>query len=274
MRKLPAADMLAAGAIVALLAAGSARAEEVWLQPRPFSPDPGTTVELSLQAGEHFNGSVRRFSLASTAALQLYSKLAVRDLRELLSPEQDVDVLRLTPAYPGTHMMVYDDQPQLLERDAAEFGAWLREQGMEQVQAQRGHTASGAAPVRERLRHHAKTLLRVGGRSDGTHGLLTGQRLEIVPSADPLARRPGDTLTFSVTFDSKPVDAVLVQAWHRGAKQTFNIRARTSADGKVALTLPWPGTWLIGAVHMMPAVEADADWDSYRASLSFELPSP
>jgi acyl-[acyl carrier protein]--UDP-N-acetylglucosamine O-acyltransferase len=33
-----------------------------------------------------------------------------------------------------------------------------------------------------------------------------------------------------------------------------------------------PGTWLVSAVHMVPAAVAEADWESLWASLAVELP--
>lgn len=251
---------------------GLALADELWLQPQPFSPAAGAAVEIGLREGENLHGEARGFKADATAALQLYSKLAVRDLRQQLAPETEVAVLRLTPAYGGTHMVVYDSQPALAERQPGEFDAWLSEHDLEPVIAQRELAQAGAEPARERMRQHAKTLLKVDGKSDGTYALLTGQRLEIVPTADPLARRAGDTLTFNVLFDSKPLPGVLVRAWHRSERQTTVIRAHTAADGRVGLALPWSGAWMVGAVHMIPAADpAQADWDSFRSSLSFEL---
>lgn len=260
----------------ALLGAGtgSAAAAELWLSVQPAAPAAGEQVAVGLRAGEEFDGKPRAFSTGTTAALQLYSKLAVRDLRQQLAAQQDDGVLMLTPAVPGTHMVVYDSESELALHAPGDFHARLRAHGLQQVLRQR-EQSDPAAPGRERLRHHAKTLLRVGGRSDGTYGLLTGQRLEIVPASDPFARRPGDTLAFTVLFDSKPLSHALVRAWHRRAGQTVSIRARTGHDGKAALTLPWAGEWMIDAVQMVPAAETiDADWDSFQSSLSFALPEP
>lgn len=282
---LPAFAIVVAATTLAAVPA-PVRSEEVWLQPRPFSPAAGAPVEIGLREGRHFQGDERGFTPDDTAALQLYSKLAVRDLRPQLSPEQETRSLQVTPVYAGTHMVVYDSAPTVTERPAGEFQSWLREREMEQVLAQREQSGTEEEAGRERLRHHAKTLLRVGGRSDGTYGLLTGQRLEIVPSADPLARKPGDTLMFNVLFNSKPLGGIEVQAWHRSTRQTVTIRTRTGPDGRAALVLPWPGIWMIAAAHIVPAettsggsgagdagdASAVADWDSFRASLSFELP--
>jgi uncharacterized GH25 family protein len=117
-----------------------------------------------------------------------------------------------------------------------------------------------------------KTLVGVGGKSDGTYAALTGQRLEIVPAADPLSRAAGDTLAFTLFFDSKPLASALVKAWHTHDGQTVIIRTHTGADGKASVTLPFAGVWMLSAVHMIPAEGvSDIDWDSFRSSLSFEL---
>ncbi|HEY8608514.1 MAG TPA: DUF4198 domain-containing protein [Noviherbaspirillum sp.] len=258
----------------ALATAGSAAADEVWLSARPFSPAAGAPVEISLQAGAQFNGRRRPLAAETTAALQLYSTFSVRDLGAQLGAGQDAGALRLTLANPGTHMLVYDSTPAYAVLPPGAFDAWLREPGLEALAQEREQTGTAGEPGRERVRRHAKILLRVGGKSDGTYGLLTGQRLEIVPTADPLVRRAGETLVFSLLFDSKPLENALVRAWHTHDGQTLAIRARTGAGGKVSLSLPYGGTWMIDAAHLVPAADAaEAEWDSFRSSLSFELPA-
>ena len=46
----------------------------------------------------------------------------------------------------------------------------------------------------------------------------------------------------------------------------------TTSDGRVALPLEGARRWLVTAVHMRPApAGSDADWESFWASLTFEL---
>jgi uncharacterized GH25 family protein len=49
------------------------------------------------------------------------------------------------------------------------------------------------------------------------------------------------------------------------------LSARTDAEGRVRFRLPQGGMWLVKSVHMIPG--AKADWESYWASLTFELPN-
>ena len=52
------------------------------------------------------------------------------------------------------------------------------------------------------------------------------------------------------------------------------LSARTDNDGRVRFRLPADGMWLVKAVHMIPApAGANAEWASFWASLTFELPA-
>jgi hypothetical protein len=256
----------------ALAACLPAAAAELWISAQPLSPAPDTPVELSLHTGEFFSDKPLPFSAAQTAALQLCSKTAVRNLRDQLPADSNLNRVTVSFASSGTHMVVYDSAPGLGVASADSFRAYLHQEGLDAIIRQREQAGAGDAPGRERYRRHAKTLLRVGAKSDGTYSLLTGQRLEIVPSADPLAKNAGDTLGFTLFFDSKPLPDTLVKAWHKRDGQTLMVRSRTGVDGKVALSLPYPGVWMISAMHMTAASDAsDADWDSFWGSLTFEL---
>jgi uncharacterized GH25 family protein len=81
----------------------------------------------------------------------------------------------------------------------------------------------------------------------------------------------GDPLTILVLHEGRPVAGVLVAA-RSHTHNTRRLTARSDAEGKVAFALDDSGPWLVSAVHMVPAPEeVDADWESFWASLTFEL---
>ena len=51
------------------------------------------------------------------------------------------------------------------------------------------------------------------------------------------------------------------------------LTVRTGADGRARLPLNRAGRWLVKAVHMIavPASDPAADWESFWASLTFEV---
>jgi uncharacterized GH25 family protein len=51
------------------------------------------------------------------------------------------------------------------------------------------------------------------------------------------------------------------------------LSARSDKDGRVRFRLPRAGMWMVKAVHMIAAQpDAQADWQSFWASLTFDLP--
>ena len=97
-------------------------------------------------------------------------------------------------------------------------------------------------------------------------------RLELIPGENPYMLTGGQILPVRLLYAGKPLQGALVTAFTKerpGAK----ISVRSDAKGRAALKIDRPGTWLVKAVHMIPASrESGADWESFWASLTFEVP--
>lgn len=267
-----------------LLGARIAQAHEFWFEPLTVSLAAGDTARLDLRVGEFFEGEPMGFSAPQTIGLRQYTASGSKDLRALLPPpsQSAVATLNLPLPAPGSYLFAFDSQPNQISLPAGTFHAYLHDEGLDFIKKQREAAGSAEKPGRERYRRHVKTLLRVGdaasagtttaAAADKTYATRTGQRLEIVPSNDPLAMKPGDALGLQVWFDDKPLAGALLKAWNRQSGQTLIIRAKTSVDGKATFNLPYAGGWMISVVHMVPAKGAkDIDWDSLWGNLSFNL---
>lgn len=269
-----------------LLVPHIAQAHEFWFEPVTSQLAAGDTARLDLRVGEFFEGEQMGFSMPQTVALRQYSASGNKDLRALLPPPSRgaIATLNLPLPAPGSYLFAFDSQPNQISLAADRFHAYLHDEGLDFIKTQREAAGTAEKPGRERYRRHVKTLLRVGNASgssssaataaaaDKTYAARTGQRLEIVPSNDPLAMKPGDALDLQVLFDDKPLAGALLKAWNRQGGQTLIIRAKTSVDGKATFNLPYAGGWMISVVHMVPAKgEKDIDWDSLWGNLSFNL---
>lgn len=260
----------------------SVQAHEFWLTPVTVPLTAGDSARLSLRVGEYFEGDLLGFSAPQTVALRHYSAAGSTDLRAFLPRDTAVPALLIPLATPGTHMVIFNSQPNVISLPAGSFHAYLHDEGLDFIKAQREAAGTAEKPGRERYRRFVKTLMRVApGRDavpspaikpDTTHSTLTGQRLEIIPITDPLVMVPGEALGVRVEFDGKPLKGGLLKAWHRRAGQTLIIRAKTAADGSASFDLPYAGAWMISVVHMVPAIGMkDIDWDSMWSNLSFNL---
>ena len=275
---------LSLGVCAALLVAPFAMAHEFWFEPVTAPLAAGDTARLDLRVGEFFEGEQMGFSAPQTAGLRQYSASGSKDLRALLPPpsRSAIATLNLPLPAPGSYLFAFDSQPSQISLPAGTFHAYLHDEGLDFIKTQREAAGTAETPGRERYRRHVKTLLRVSdatgagattaAAADKTYATRTGQRLEIVPSNDPLLMKPGDALGLQVLFDDKPLAGALLKAWNRQGDQTLIIRAKTSVDGKATFNLPYAGGWMVSVVHMVPVKGAqDIDWDSLWGNLSFNL---
>ena len=278
---------LSLAACAGLLGAQISQAHEFWFEPVTAPLSAGDTVRLDLRVGEFFEGEVMGFSASQTVGLRQYSASGSKELRALLPPPAQGAVATLNLPLPssGSYLFAFDSQPSQISLPAGTFHAYLHDEGLDFIKTQREAAGTAEKPGRERYRRHVKTLLRVAdaagagatiaAAADKTYATRTGQRLEIVPSNDPLLMKPGDALGLQVLFDDKPLAGALVKAWNRQGGQTLIIRAKTSVDGKATFSLPYAGGWMVSVVHMVPAKGAkDIDWDSLWGNLSFTLSPP
>lgn len=251
----------------------SAFAHEFWIEISPSAPATAAPVQMTLRVGEFYTGELVAVTASHAASVRALSAGGVDDLTAKVPSGATLPALQLSFPRPGTHVLAYESHPSQVVLPADKFHAYLHDEGLDWVIRQREASGSAASPGRERFRRSAKALLKVGGRSDGASTRMAGQRIEITPLQDPLARSAGDVLRFQLRFEGQPRPGVLVKAWHKRGGQVTTVRATTDREGRFELTLPFAGAWMINAVHMVAATGTpEVDWDSFWASLSFELP--
>ena len=259
---LPALALLSSAAVLP--------AHECWLQPATFAPVAGPTIGLTIQVGMNFEGEPKPFSPARVAALRHYSAAGTEDWTAKANDRLQLPV-RFEDA--GTHVVIYDSKPGLITLEPEKFNAYLREEGLDFVIAERERAGESAKPGRERYQRCNKTIVRADGQADATYAVVTGQRLEIIPIDDPAAWSVGGTLRFKVLFAGQPLANAKVRAWHRAGGQLSTLDAITTAGGEASFALPASGEWMISTIHMARVTgDAAADWESHWGNLTFAVP--
>jgi uncharacterized GH25 family protein len=179
-------------------------------------------------------------------------------------------------AAPGVYVIGYRSRPKSVELEAVKFEQYLREEGLERVIDQRKQAGRTNAPGIEIFSRCAKAIVATDATditaatsdrapTDRTLGL----RLELI--AEQL--KTGKPATFRLLYEGQPLEGALVVAIPKDAPMQ-KLTARSNKAGRVNLTLPIGGVWLLKAVHMVPAArETAAEWESLWASTTFELPA-
>ena len=243
-------------ATLLLVVSGPLRAHEFWLQALPFVAARGEPVEISIHFGQDLVGDSMPNILAR------YTEFSyTRDGGRVDVPGE----MGRVPA--GTFAVGYQSVRQLGVFDRAKFAAYLKAEGLEPVSL-----PPGSRDIVEHYTRYAKTLVQSGDSGPDRSRQDFGFRLELHSLQNPYARRVAEPLELRVTWDGQPAEGLLVKAFcaRRPAAQQ---RVRSDTEGRVAIEVDCPGTWLVNAVKLLPAPPgAEVDFESFWASLTFAAP--
>src|SRR6185503_18616679 len=123
-------------------------------------------------------------------------------------------------------------------------------------------------PGRERYSMYVKSLVLAGAPNDG-YKRVVGLPIEIVPEKDPLQVKSGQSLPVRVLFRGKPAADLQLFAASVGVPNK-NI-GKTDANGRISVPVK-SGRWRLHSILMQRITEPAADWESFWATLTFEIP--
>lgn len=243
------------------------RAHDMWIEPTTFAPKLGELVGARLRVGQDLIGD----PLRRDATLIEQFVVEQGKTRTPLVGRQGADPAGLLRVQaPGLLVVGYRSHPSTVEQSPEKFAQYVKEEGLEAIAAlhrPRGDVGS----VRELFSRCAKSLLLSGPATAGEGDRSLGFTLELVAEQNPYTLATGQELPVRVTYRNQALAGALVVAINRD-RPDDRVSARSDAAGRVRFRLPHRGMWMIKAVHMAPAQPgAQADWESFWASLTFEL---
>jgi uncharacterized GH25 family protein len=258
--------------VAALLAFGCApaAAHDFWIQPDDWTPAPDTLQRVWLRVGDEVPGESYPRTPAHIQRFVLVGPDGTSEVEGQVGADP-AGVAELDGA--GLYLIGYESNASEAELDAAKFESYLRDEGLDDGLRRHAARPDGLAMVREAFSRCAKALLRVGDAPSAGYDRVLGFTLEIVPGADPYALAPGGELPVRVLYDGAPLAGVQVSARPADGSE-HRIVARTDEEGRARLPLDRAGVWLVKSVHIIgdPPGRA-AEWESFWASLGFELPA-
>ena len=244
-------------------------AHDMWIAPATFSPAFGAIVPLRLFVGQDLLGD----PLARDS--RLIDQFIVDDAegRKPVVGRDGADPAGfLRAGTRGLLIVGYHSNPSAVELTAAKFNQYLKDEGLDAIAALRARRQETGAVAHEIFSRCAKSLILSGRAKKGQRDRALGFPLELVAERNPYAIRAGQDLPVRLTYQNRPLAGALVIAMNR-RNPAEKLTARTDNDGRVRLPLGAGGMWLVKAVHMIPATGSNAEWESFWASLTFEVPA-
>ncbi len=254
---------------IALLSATS-MAHEYWFEPASFFTKLDEKIDLKLFLGEGLKVEEEMpFKAAKTDSFRHYYGGSRLDAKN--SVDESMPFYSFTPESEGNHLFAMERNWSYITLEPDKFDAYLKEDGMEYILEERRKLGESQKPARERYSRFIKTLLQIGDKRDNVFKKKTGLKLEITPLENPYSKKVGDSLTFKVEFDGRPLAGRTVFADNRDGETISKQKLVTDAKGKVKVKLDRHGVWLVRLVFMQRCkTDCDeAEWESFWGAFSF-----
>lgn len=257
---------------IALALALRLSAHDLYLMPGKFIVQPGASLRVEFHNGDSFPESevaprVKR--LVQASLLSSSGEASVTHLRE--TGKIVAGAVKVPGA--GNLILAVRTVPNFIELDSKKFDAYLKEEGLQDVMQWRLTHHEQSKPGRERYTKFAKSIL-VAGKPDDYYKHAVGFVIEIIPEANPYTVESSGKLPVQIFLRGQPAPGLQVElasATAQGSQTT--IVGRTGEDGRISVPLRGHGRYRIHSLRMQRCSEpAVADWESFWASLTFEVP--
>lgn len=282
MRKNP--SRLAAVALAVLaLAVGTVRGlfgHDLFLKPEAFLIAPNSEVQLRVLNGTFTTSEasvtrerLRDLSLAGPSGLARADTTAWG-----AAGKESRWKIRVGDA--GTYVAGASLFPRILRLSAKEFNAYLAEDGIADVLADRQRMKEQDQSSRERYSKHVKAIVSVGrssgSRSDTAFRTPFGYPAELVPIDNPYLLKSGTTLRVRALVDGVPIANQIVLAGGHTSQgvKIAERQTRTDSGGVARVSLRSAGVWYVKFIRMrrvMPTVGDSVDYESKWATLTFAV---
>jgi uncharacterized GH25 family protein len=259
--------------LVLFMVVSSITAHDLWLVPQKFMVDPGGLLIVSANTGMDFPKSlsavdpdrVDRFIIVGKSTEEHVTDSGVKG---------DSLVAEYRFKKPGTYIIGMALKPKEIRLTGREFNEYLLHDGLPNIYELRKKEGILDKPAVEHYSKYPKTVVQVGNKLTSTPLEPLGLPIEIVPKTNPYQLKAGDELTVVVIFKGKPLHQAEIAWSYPGKGEEFAGSKKTDAVGSASIPLVKKGPYVIRLTHMEWVKEESHEWESYWASLTFEVLSP
>jgi hypothetical protein len=271
----PVAPSLYISVSVAILICliASAAAHDLFLRFDSFFLEPNTKTAVRLMNG-YFNRSENAVARDRMRDVSVITPSGDRvnppasDWRD----EKDSALLSLQTGVEGSYVAGVSTNPREITLKAAQFNDYLRHDGVPDTLAQRRRGKELGKSARERYSKHVKAIFQVGESRTGSFKTALGYPVEIIPRQNPYELKIGNTLEILCVKDGAPIANQFVMAGRESKGRLIaSPGVRADSSGVARVKLAGRGKWFVKFIHMTKLNEANLDYESKWASLTFEI---
>ncbi|HTV00996.1 MAG TPA: DUF4198 domain-containing protein, partial [Luteitalea sp.] len=256
----------------ALSLCGVLTAHDLFLRPDAFHLAPGAPISIGVLSGT-FSTSENAITTDRLADLSLVTTNGRTPVdRSHWTQVEPRSTLTVAGQPRGTYVIGAALHPRLLSLPAAEFNAYLAEEGLDRVLARRRQQGRLQEDSQERYVKFVKALVQVGDTPTDVHAALLGYRAELVPLDNPYRLKAGDVLRLRCLIDGAPAPAghVLFAGGRTPDGRRFRPqRVVTDDKGDVSVRLTTAGAWYVKLVAMHEVSEPGVRYESLWSTVTF-----
>jgi len=189
------------------------------------------------------------------------------------SPDGKSSRVTIEVGAPGTYVLGASTLPRQLKMSAKDFNAYLEEEGLTDVLADRAKAGERQDSVSERYAKHVKAIFQVGDTRTNDFSKAMGYPAEIVPQENPYSLTAGNELTVKCMLAGWPAADVAVIAGGHTANGTriAEQKVRSGPDGVARVKLIESGAWFVKFIRMERRRGDSVDYQSTWATLTFAV---
>lgn len=248
------------------------KAHDLFLKLDSYVLTPNQKVTVSLMNGTFLEseGAVHRermqdVSVISPSGVSHPAMEAFRD-------DGNTTLLDLQTSEAGTYVVAISTKTREIELKAADFNDYLKHDGIPDMLAQRKKDKELEKDIKERYSKHVRAIFQVGNAFTEDYKKLLGYLVEIIPQQNPYKLKVGQTLDVLCTLDGKPlINQYLLAGRELNGQVSSEIGYRTDKNGVAKIRLSNKGKWYVKFINMTPVKNADINYESKWATLTFEI---
>jgi hypothetical protein len=188
------------------------------------------------------------------------------------SARGDTSVVAFRTGQPGTYVIGASTRGSEIDLEAEQFNEYLAHDGIPDVLDARRRDEELDKDVRERYSKHVKAVFQVGLARTEHHSTPLGYPAEILALDNPYTLEIGSEFRVLCLVDGRPVANQLVIDGGENQQGRMEERStRTNDDGVARFVLDSAGKWYVKFTHMVQSPEAEIDYESKWATLTFAI---